>query len=152
MPNLDHLSLAVADLEAAMAFFSEGFGFRVQFVEWGMTDQIASMLGLAGASCDIAQMALDEGEIKLELIAFRHEQAGRAPAFPAAPGMGHIALKVEDFDECLDKLRRLGAGLLGEITEFSAGRAVYLTTPFGAFLELQEARAPQHVPHADRKP
>ncbi len=136
--DIDHFSLAVSDLEKAIAFFSRGFGFDVHFVEWGMTHQIASMLGLEGASCDLAQLALGDGGPRLELIAFRHAGIGEASSHPMSPGMGHVALKADDFEATLERLKQLGAEPLGNITDFSAGRSVYLRTPFGAFLELEE--------------
>jgi catechol 2,3-dioxygenase-like lactoylglutathione lyase family enzyme len=137
--RLDHLSLAVSDLEAAIAFFREGFGFAPHFIEHGMTDQIASMLGLPGAGCDIAQLTGGGADTKLELIAFRHERVGRAPSHPMTPGMGHVALKAEAFEATLERLCELGARPLGAVTQFEDGKAVYLSTPFGAFVELQEA-------------
>ncbi|MGE3877279.1 MAG: VOC family protein [Parvibaculaceae bacterium] len=139
--DVDHFSLAVSDLEAAITFFSQGFGFKQHFVERGMTGQIASMLGLGGASCDLAQLVLGDGGPRLELIAFRHDAVGAAPSHPMTPGMGHLALKTCDFATTLDRLRRLGAEPLGDITQFSEGRSVYLRLPFGAFLELEEAGA-----------
>jgi catechol 2,3-dioxygenase-like lactoylglutathione lyase family enzyme len=137
--TVDHLSLAVSDLEAAIVFFSQGFGFKVHFVERDMTDQIVSMLGLPGASCDLAQLTLDDGPTKLELIAFRHEEVGAPASHPMTPGMGHVALKAGDFEARLARLKQMGAEPLGDVTRFSDGRAIYLKTPFGAFLELEEA-------------
>ncbi len=64
---------------------------------------------------------------------------GEAAAHPMTPGMGHVALKADDFEATLERLKQLGAEPLGNITDFSAGRSVYLRTPFGAFLELEEA-------------
>lgn len=136
---LDHFSLAVSDLDAAIAFFHEGFGFTTHFIERGMTGQIASMLGLPDAGCDIAQLAGGNMDVRLELIAFRHGQVGSPPSHPMTPGMGHVAFKVEAFEATLARLQALGAVQLGAVTQFEAGKAVYLRTPFGAFLEIQEA-------------
>lgn len=138
--DIDHFSLAVSDLEAAIGFFSQGFGFEVHFVERGMTRQIASMLGLEGASCDLAQLTLNGGVPKLELIAFRHEGIGKASSHPMTPGMGHVALKTADFEATLARLKALGAEAVGDITDFSEGRSIYLRTPFHAFIELEEVR------------
>lgn len=148
--SIDHFSLAVSDLEKAIAFFSSGFGFEVHFVEWGMTHQIASMLGLEGASCDLAQLTLGDRGPRLELIAFRHDGIGEARSHPMTPGMGHVALKADDFEGTLERLEQLGAEPLGSITEFSEGRSIYLRTPFGAFLELEEAPSRQTASAQDR--
>jgi catechol 2,3-dioxygenase-like lactoylglutathione lyase family enzyme len=135
---LDHASLAVSDLNEAIGFFSAGFGFITHFVEWGMTSQIASMLGLADAVCDIAQLNIGNGGTRLELIAFRQSQVDRPTSHPTSPGMGHICLRVTAFEGTLLRLKELGARQLGSITQFEEGRAVYLGTPFGAFIEVQE--------------
>jgi catechol 2,3-dioxygenase-like lactoylglutathione lyase family enzyme len=138
--SLDHMSLAVSDITVAVAFFAEAFGFEVAFIERGMTEQIASMLGLKGAECDLAQLALPTGGPRLELITFKPATAGPGAVRPSAPGMAHVAFRTGDFEATLARLRTLGAYPLGDVTTFSQGRAVYLSTPFGAFLELQEAR------------
>jgi hypothetical protein len=35
----------------------------------------------------------------------------------------------------------MGAELVGSITQFEKGRSVYLRTPFGAFIEIEETTA-----------
>src|SRR4051794_3685334 len=134
----DHASLAVSDIDAGIAFFGEAFGFGVAFLERGMGDQIASMLGLPDATCDLVQLDLPGGGPRLELIAFRTGSEGGPPARPVSPGTGHLALRVADFDATVAKACALGARPVGAVTRFSDGRSVYLATPFGAFLELEE--------------
>lgn len=137
--EIDHASLAVSDIDEAVRFFSEGLGCQVDFVEYGMSDQIASMLGDAGATCDLAQIKVGSTGVKLEVIAFRPAAAKENPArMPVAPGMGHVALRVRDFDSVVDRLKGLGAKPLGAITKFSSGRSIYLLTPVGAFIEIEE--------------
>ena len=137
--KIDHASLAVSDIDAAIKFFVDGLGCQVDFLEYGMSDQIASMLGDAGSTCDLAQLKVDSSGVKIELIAFRPATANDHPARrPVAPGMGHAALRVQDFDAVVERLMKLGAQSLGSITQFSSGRSVYLLTPVGAFLEIEE--------------
>lgn len=135
---MDHASFAVTDIDQAIAFLSEAFGFRVTFVERGMTGQIASMLGMPQARCDLAQLAVGDGPVKIEVIKFEPGAELGQPSRPIARGMGHLALRLGGFDAALARTRDLGAQLLGEITQFSDGRAAYLGTPFGLFLELQD--------------
>lgn len=145
----DHASLAVTDLDSAIAFFCNGFGFEVAFAERDMSHQIASILGVPGATCDLAQLVLPGQSPRLELIAFR---AGDAPARaprPSAPGMGHVALRAADFDRRLRHLVEIGARPVGQVTDFSDGRSVYLATSFGAFLELEEDLSAQPDTHAE---
>jgi len=137
--RLDHASLAVTDLDAAIGFFSEGLGLTLAFQERGMTDQIASMLGRPGATCDLAQLVIPGTEARLEVIAFHGHPAPGEPA-PITPGQGHTAFRVAGFDVVVARLERLGATRLGAVTEFSDGRSVYLITPVGAVIEIEEDR------------
>jgi catechol 2,3-dioxygenase-like lactoylglutathione lyase family enzyme len=135
----DHTSLAVSDIDEAIEFFSTGLGFSIVFAERGMTGQIASMLGLENASCDLIQMICPSGGPTLELIAFHGHAHERRELHPVLPGMAHIAFQVETFDEVVERLLTLGACKVGRVTQFQTGRSIYLSTPFGAFLEIEEA-------------
>lgn len=136
--TMDHASFAVTDIDQAIAFLSDAFGFEVTFIERGMTGQIASMLGMPQARCDLAQLALGNGAVKIEVIKFEPGAELGQPSRPIARGMGHLALKLGGLDAALVRVQDLGAEILGEITQFSDGRAAYLGTPFGLFLELQD--------------
>ena len=134
-----HTSLAVKNLDQAMSFYKAAFGFEeVIFEERGMTDQIRSMVGLPGLTCDIAQLRSPFSGQILELKAFQHVPAGREDHGPTPAGAAHIALKVVDLNRALQEVRRLGAQPIGEITEFSDGRAVYCREPSGTVFELEE--------------
>ncbi len=133
-----HTSLAVNDLDRALEFYREAFGFELLFEARGMTSEIRSMTGAAELSCDLAQLILPGSEQVLELIAFA---AGHLPPESAAPlqvGAGHIAFSVPDLETALDEAKTLGATLLGEITTFSEGRSAYCREPAGSVFELTE--------------
>ena len=138
--GIDHFSLAVTDLDAAIDFFERAYGMRPVFREDGMTDQIQSMLGLSdGVACNIAQLTTDEHDIRLEVIEFRMQNDVSPPEeLPVVPGMGHAGFWVENFDEHISRLRTLGAVPLGKVTQFEAGRSVYMKTQFGAVIEVSE--------------
>lgn len=133
-----HTSLAVRDLEAAMAFYGAAFGYEPLFVERDMGDQIARMAGVPGLRCDLAQLRSPISGHILELIAF-HPSAP-APAAPVDPGRAHVAFQVEDLDRALAHLRTLGAEPIGEITRFDEGRCVYCREPSGTVFELEETQ------------
>ncbi len=135
-----HTSLAVNNLDQAINFYKAAFGFKEEiFRERGMTNQIQSMVGLSGVTCDIAQLRSPFSGQILELIAFQHLPAGREEHGPTRAGTAHIALKVVDLDRALHEVRLLGAEPIGEITEFSDGRAVYCREPSGTVFELEES-------------
>ena len=133
-----HSSLAVDDLDTALAFFRDAFGFRVRFQERGMSDQIRGMTGLDSVTCDLAQLETPISPHVLELIAFHDVPAGRAGWAPTAPGMAHVAFSVDDLERALAAVVRAGGHVLGEITEFEPGPAAYCQAPGGVFLEIAQ--------------
>lgn len=133
-----HSSLAVDDLAVAIAFFGDAFGFEVAFREDRMADQIATIAGVPGLVCDIAQLRNPTSGHVLELIAF--DGAAEGDDRPFRPGTAHVAFQVDDLDAALATIVGLGARLLGTITDFSDCRAAYLRVPGGVFVELEEPR------------
>ena len=136
--SFHHASLSVSDIDKAIDFFAQAFGCILHFKEMGMTEQISSMLGERDVCCDIAQLIFPGTRVKLELISFRFGDKQLNPPRVHLLGSMHIAVKVSNFDDTIQKLEVLGATKLGSITNFSDGRAVYLTTPVGAVVELEE--------------
>ena len=139
--NWHHSSLAVSDLDKAMNFYCRAFGFELDFSEKGMSDQIASIVGQEGVTCDIAQLRNSQSEHILELIAFHVPRSASMASLdrPMAPGMAHVAFYVEDLDAMMRQVEALGAVRLGEITQFSDGRSVYYREPAGSFFEMEQA-------------
>ena len=137
-----HSSLAVSDLDTAIAFYRDAFGYEVAFEERDMSDQIANMAGVEGLTCDLAQLRSALGDHVLELIAFRRSEHGMPPieTAPLRPGAAHIAFAVEDIESALDAVEALGAVRIGGITEFDEGRSVYCREPAGSFFEMEEFR------------
>ena len=138
-----HTSLAVRDLDVATAFYRDAFGYELLFRERGMSRQIASMTGIDGLTCDLAQLRSARSDHLLELIAFHPPPPGAAPqpeGAPLRPGAAHVAFAVEDLDAALASVEALGAARLGRITEFSEGRSVYCREPAGSFFEMEELR------------
>lgn len=131
-----HTSLTVGDLDSAVAFYQEAFGFEVVFETRGMTRQMESITGVSGVRCDLAQLRSPRSGHVLELMRFRGVD-GEGDA-PLRPGTGHVAFVVEDLEAALGVAERLGAEVLGEVTTFAEGRAVYCREPSGTVFELEE--------------
>jgi len=135
-----HTSLAVADIDQAVAFYRAAFGYEVLFLDRNMTDLIRRIVGLAGLRCDLAQLRSPISGHVLELIAFHDVPAGQEEHGPTRAGSSHLAFKVRDFDAALREVQRLGARLIGEVTVFPPpeGRCVYCREPSGTVFELEE--------------
>ena len=133
-----HTSLAVSDLDRAIDFYRRAFAYELLFEERGMAGQIARMTGIAGLTCDLAQLRSPISGHVLELIAFKGAAAGDPR--PLRPGAAHIAFYVDDLEAALSTVERLGAERLGEITQFDEGRSVYCREPAGSFFELEQVK------------
>jgi predicted enzyme related to lactoylglutathione lyase len=135
-----HSSLAVSDLDTAMDFYRQAFGFELLFAERNMSDQIESIAGIAGLTCDIAQLRVPQSAHVLELIAFRTpdpQPAGLGDK-PVAPGAAHVAFYVDDLEATIRRVEALGAVRVGRVTRFSEGRSVYYREPAGSFFEIEQ--------------
>jgi methylmalonyl-CoA epimerase len=98
--KIDHIGIAVADLESAKRFYSESLGLEVDHEE---------TLG----EMKIAFVPI--GEVNIELIQSTTEQ-GVIAKFIAKRGEGihHIAYEVDDIDSALEKLRQQGVKMVDE--------------------------------------
>jgi len=135
-----HTGLAVRNLDEAIAFYRAAFGYEVTYQVRGMTEQVAAVTGIAGQSCDLAQLKSPVSGHVLELVQFHgHEDtATPQPVSPLRPGQAHVAFVVEDLDAALMKVEALGARRLGGFAVLPGYRSAYLTEPSGTFFELEQ--------------
>jgi catechol 2,3-dioxygenase-like lactoylglutathione lyase family enzyme len=137
LKGIDHVSLAVVELDLSVDFYRRAFGYELAFAERGMAREIRSMMGMERLSCHLAQLSGPWGGPRLELIQFL-EAGTPAQARPLSAGSGHIGMTVENADEALREAVALGAVPLGSVTVFPEGRSVYCREPGGSFFELLE--------------
>jgi catechol 2,3-dioxygenase-like lactoylglutathione lyase family enzyme len=139
--RMDHVSIVVDDLPAAMAFFTAlGMALEGEMPVEG--DWVDRVCGLKGVRVDIAMMRTPDGHGRVELTKFRSpELAGAEPA--AAPpntlGLRQIMFAVEDIDDTMRRLRGHGAELIGEVAQYEERyRLCYLRGPVGIIVALAE--------------
>ena len=139
--RLDHVSVVVDDLPAAIAFFTE-LGMEVEDtapIEGAWVDRVN---GLDDIRVDIAMMRTPDGHGKLELTRFRNppltSDPGGAP--PNTLGLRSIMFEVDDIDGAVARLRTHGAELVGEIVDYEdVYRLCYVRGPAGIIVALAEA-------------
>lgn len=136
--TVHHTSTVVEDVDEAVAFLRDSFGFEIRFEARAMTELIQSMLGLPGISCDLVQGVTPVSDHVLEFITFRDVPISCDPRLPVRPGQGHVAYLVSDLDAALVAVRSAGGIPIGAITEFAEGPAVYCAMPRGGVLELEQ--------------
>jgi catechol 2,3-dioxygenase-like lactoylglutathione lyase family enzyme len=142
--RLDHVSVVVDDLEAAIGFFT-ALGLSVAGrapVEGAWVDRVN---GMAGVQVDIVMMHTPDGQGRLELTRFRHPPLRPAePAPPNTPGLRSVMFAVESVEQTLTRLHGHGAVLIGEVAEYAGRyRLCYVRGPAGIIVALAEdLRAP----------
>lgn len=100
--SIDHIGVAVADLDAAIALHRDAYGMALVHRET-----------IEGQGVDAA--LLDVGESHVELLAPLGEDTpvGRFLA-GRGPGLHHVAYRVDDVAATLDALRAAGLRLIDE--------------------------------------
>ncbi|MBV9773910.1 MAG: VOC family protein [Gemmatimonadetes bacterium] len=139
--RLDHISVVVDDLAAAIAFFSE-LGLEREgeaAVEGEWVDRIN---GLESVQVDIVMMRTPDGHGRLELTKFRNPELVEiepATAPPNAPGLRSVMFAVESLDDTVARMRAHGAELVGEVAQYKdLYRLCYMRGPAGIIVSLAE--------------
>jgi catechol 2,3-dioxygenase-like lactoylglutathione lyase family enzyme len=139
--RLDHVSVVVDDLPAAIAFFT-ALGMTVEGqapVEGPWVDRVN---GIEGIQVDIVMMQTPDGHGRLELTKFRHPKLVElepAIAPPNALGLRSIMFAVESVDDSVARLRIIGAELIGEVVQYEdIYRLCYMRGPAGIIVALAE--------------
>jgi catechol 2,3-dioxygenase-like lactoylglutathione lyase family enzyme len=138
---MDHVSVVVDDLPAAIAFFTT-LGMELEGqrpVEGRWVDRLCA---LEGVEVDIAMMRTPDGHGGVELTKFRNPKVvGVEPkmASPNTLGLRQIMFEVEDIDDTVERLRVHGAELVGEMAQYEDKyRLCYLRGPAGIIVALAE--------------
>jgi catechol 2,3-dioxygenase-like lactoylglutathione lyase family enzyme len=137
-----HTSVVVADIDRAVSFYRDQFGFQVS-LESRLAAQIQRLLALPDITCDLVQGYSPISGHVLELIEFSNVPAGADSRLPIWPGMAHLAFVVPDLQAAMRSLAEAGGRPVGQVAEFREGPAVYCWTPAGTVVELEQ----WHDPH-----
>lgn len=139
--RMDHVSVVVDDLPAAIAFFTtlgmarEG-GAAIEG-EW-----VDRVNGLEGVQVDIVMMKTPDGHGRLELTKFRNPKLVEitpAVAPPNALGLRSVMFAVESVDDTVARLRARGGELIGEVAQYQDKyRLCYMRGPAGIIVALAE--------------
>jgi catechol 2,3-dioxygenase-like lactoylglutathione lyase family enzyme len=139
--RMDHVSVVVDDLEAALAFFVE-LGMEPEgeaAIEGPWVDRVN---GLDGVRVDIAMMRTPDGHGRLELTKFHAPKAVRSEpedALGNTLGLRSIMFAVDDIDATVAGLRAHGAELVGEMAQYQDSyRLCYVRGPAGIIVALAE--------------
>lgn len=99
--SLENVGIAVRDLEATIAFFTD-FGLSVIGRDTVSGEWADTAVGLDGNHAKIAMLQTPDGHGRLELFEYIHPDAiDTEPTLPNEIGMHRVAFKVDDIDAAL---------------------------------------------------
>jgi catechol 2,3-dioxygenase-like lactoylglutathione lyase family enzyme len=139
--KMDHVSIVVEDLEAAIAFFAE-LGLEEEGRAPIEGDWVDRINGLEGIRVDIAMMRTPDGTGWLELTKF-HSPAVIQPephnALGNTLGLRSVMFNVDDIDATVAALQSHGGKLIGTVEQYeNYYRLCYLHGPAGIIVALAQ--------------
>jgi glyoxylase I family protein len=137
--KFENVGIAVRDLEAAIAFFTDlGLIFLGRDTVCGEWTDTA--VGLDGNHANIAMLQTPDGNGRLELFEYIHPEAIQTePTRPHEIGMHRVAFSVDDIDEALEIAAKHGCHpLRGVATYGDAYKLTYVRGPSGIIVMLAE--------------
>jgi glyoxylase I family protein len=137
--RLENVGIAVSDLEAAIAFFTD-LGLTVLGRDTVSGEWTDTAVGLDGNHATIAMLETPDGNGRIELIQYLHPDAIETdPTRPNQIGMHRVAFSVDNIDEALKIAARHGCRpLRGVATYRDAYRLTYVRGPSGIIVMLTE--------------
>ena len=128
---LDHIGIAVADVEAALAFYRDALGLEVALSEEVASQHVrAHFIGVGGAALELLEATSDTSPIA-RFVARR------------GPGLHHVTLRVDDLAAALARLKARGARLIDETPRPGAEGAlvafIHPASAHGVLVELKQA-------------
>ena len=139
--RMDHVSVVVDDLAAAISFFVE-LGLEQEGAATVEGETVDRVNGLEGVRADITMMRTPDGHGRLELTKFRTPSVVSGEPHPAPPntlGLRSIMFTVEDIDAVVARMRAHGAELVGEVAQYEESyRLCYVRGPAGIIVALAE--------------
>jgi methylmalonyl-CoA epimerase len=128
---LDHVGIAVSDLQPSLAFFRDVLGLHVEVTEEIPTQKVrATFLNTGHSTLEVLEATAPDSPIAKYL-----DKRG--------PGLHHVALRVEDIDAALAHLKGRGVRLIDERARPGAeGAMVAFIHPSAAHGVLVELKQP----------
>ncbi len=129
--TLDHIGIAVANLDEALAFYRDALGLEIEPAEEVPTQRVrAHFIEAGGAALELLEATAADSPIAKFV-----EKRG--------PGLHHITLRVDDIEAALAALKARGVRLIDETPRPGAhGSLVAFVHPsaaHGVLIELKQA-------------
>jgi catechol 2,3-dioxygenase-like lactoylglutathione lyase family enzyme len=138
--RMDNVGIVVEDLDAAIAFFNE-LGLQLEGRAPIEGDWADGVTGLPGMRIEIAMMRTPDGHGRLELSRFLVPAvvADHRAAPVNSLGYLRVMFAVDDIDDTLARLGKLGAKVVGEVVQYeNVYRLCYIRGPEGILIGLAQ--------------
>ena len=128
--TLDHIGIAVKDLNVALGFYRDALGLEIEAPEDVASQRVrVHFVPLGGASLELLEATSPESPIARYV-----EKRG--------PGLHHLTLRVDDLHGALERLKTRGVRLIDEQPRRGAGGSlvafVHPSAAHGVLVELVE--------------
>ena len=140
LKRMDNVGIVVEDLAATIEFFRE-LGLELEGRATIEGEWAGRVTGLGDQRVEIAMMRTPDGHGRIELSRFLSPPtvADHRNAPVNALGYLRVMFTVDDIDATLDRLRRRGAQLVGEVVQYEdAYRLCYIRGPGGLLIGLAQ--------------
>jgi methylmalonyl-CoA/ethylmalonyl-CoA epimerase len=130
--SVDHIGIAVSNLDEALELYTDTFGLELQGTEVVEEQKVkVAFLPIGDTEIELLESTDPEGPIAKFI-----EKRGQ--------GIQHIALRVDDIDAALDRMRAKGIRLIDEKPRYGAGGAriafLHPKATGGVLIELCERK------------
>lgn len=130
--KIDHLGIAVKDMEAAIKFYEDALGLTVTKTEVVEEQKVkVAFIPVGDSKVELLESTSPDGPVAKYI-----EKNGE--------GIQHIAYKVDNIDEALAQLKARGVRLIDEKPRIGAGGAriafIHPKATFGILIELCERK------------
>ena len=138
--RMDNVGIVVENLDSAIAFFTE-LGLILEGRMPIEGEWAGRVTGLRGQRVEIAMMRTPDGHSRIELSRF--DAPAIASDHRAAPvnalGYLRVMFAVEDIDDTLARLGKLGASVVDEVVDYeNIYRLCYIRGPEGILIGLAQ--------------
>jgi catechol 2,3-dioxygenase-like lactoylglutathione lyase family enzyme len=142
--RMDNIGIVVEDMDTVISFFTAlGLDLEGRMTIEG--DWAERVTGLRDMRCEIAMMVTPDGHSRLELSRFEAPpmMSDHRNAPVNAFGYLRVMFTVEDLDDTLARLYKLGAELVDEVVQYdNTYRLCYIRGPEGILIGLAQELGP----------
>jgi catechol 2,3-dioxygenase-like lactoylglutathione lyase family enzyme len=138
--RMDNVGIVVESLDEAIAFFAE-LGLKLEGRATIEGEWAGRVTGLGNQHVEIAMMVTPDGHSRLEISRFLSPPvvADHRNVPVNALGYLRVMFTVDDIDETLVRLQKIGAQLVGEVVKYEElYRLCYIRGPEGLLIGLAE--------------